>query len=550
MTRRLLLVALLLCALWAPARAQELRGVVVDSTNRRPISGAVLVVLDSAGATLARNITNERGFYRVDLPRGAQRLRALRIGYRVRDIRLPARTADVTELDVSMIAIPALLEPMRATAAASCPRRSDAAAAYSLLEQARAGLLATIVAREAKPATLKVLIFERFMEGNSERIDHQKVQIDSSAARTTSFSSAASASHFVERGFAEDSANMRMYYGPDADVLLDDRFLLGYCIRIEDSQRERPNQVGLGFSAVDRQRGRIDIDGALWIDTVAKALRDFDFNFVGVERARGAPVPGGRIWFREMPNGVVLIDRWYFRLIGVTADSVYDRNGVSQPRQSYFTRHAGGELARAIWPDGLAWKGSQGTVQIHVVDEKGRPATGLVVRLRDSDYTASPDAHGDLEIPDVLPGPYPVVVIDSALASEGVTLGTPLIVFGMRDSVVKATLVAPPPVAFQRKACSMIDSRRWVTVYVVRGKTPVADARWDLGQSLGTPAEFIAASGITGADGMFGFCDKQTAGRVFDVRARDNGATAQPVIMTVKAFVKELTIELPPRIAP
>ncbi|MEO8335964.1 MAG: carboxypeptidase-like regulatory domain-containing protein [bacterium] len=550
MIRQLLLATLLVVAARDGLRAQELRGVVVDSATRRPIAGAVLVVLDATGSTLARNITNERGVYRVALPERAHQVRALRIGYRLRDMPLPDRTGDITELTVAMIAIPSLLEPMTVSAAASCPRRSDVAAAYSLLEQARAGLLATIVAREARPATLKVLIYERVMDGNSDRVDHQKVQIDSSVARTTSFSAAATASRFVERGFAEDSANTRMYYGPDAEVLLDDKFLVGYCIRVEDPERERPNQVGLGFSAADRRRGRIDIEGALWIDTVAKALRDFDFRFIGVERGRGAPIPGGRIWFREMENGVVLIDRWYFRLIGATTDTVYGRNNVLQPRQSFFTRFAGGELARAIWPDGLAWKGPLGIVQVHVVDEKGKPATGLVVRLGDSDYLASPDAHGDLEIPDVLPGPYPVMVIDSVLASAGVTLGTPLTVFALRDSVAKATLVAPPPSEFQRKACSMTGSRAWVLVHVERNGVPVNEALWDIGRSLGSPNEFVVASGITGKDGTFGFCDRYTPDRVFDLRARDSAEPRRPVILTVSGMHRDLTIELPPRVAP
>ena len=550
MTYRLLVATLLLLATRERALAQELRGVVVDSTNRRPISGAVLVVLDSVGTTLARNITNERGLYRVELPQGARRLRALRIGYRLRELSLPLRTGDVTQVNVAMIAIPALLEPMRVSAAASCPRRSDAAAAYSLLEQARAGLLATIVAREAKPATLKLLMYERFMDGNSDRIERQRVQIDSSAARTVSFSAAGSASEFIEQGFQRDSADTRIFLGPDAEVLLDDGFLLGYCLRIQDPDRNRPNQVGLGFSAAERKTGRVDIDGALWIDTVARALRDFDFEFVGVERMRGAPTPSGRIWFREMPNGVVLIDRWFFTLVGAKPDTMYGRNGRSSIRYLYFARQSGGEVARAIWPDGLAWRGALGTVQLHVVDEKGNPASGLIVRLGDSDYIASPDARGDLEIPDVLPGPYPAIVIDSSLASAGVALGTSLKVFAIRDSVIKATLVAPPPTAFQRKACSMIDGRRWVPVSVVRERGPVSDARWDIGQALGSSDEIVAASGITGADGVFGFCDKYTAERVFDIRARDTSMPAQPVVVTVKGFLKDLTIELPPRGAP
>jgi hypothetical protein len=142
------------------------------------------------------------------------------------------------------------------------------------------------------------------------------------------------------------------------------------------------------------------------------------------------------------------------------------------------------------------------------------------------------------------------LVIDSSLASAGVILGTQLTVFAMSDSVVKATLVAPPPIAFQRKACSMIDGRRWVPVSVVRERRPVPNARWDIGQALGSSNEIVAASGITGADGMFGFCDKYTAERVFDIRARDSSMLAQPVVLTVKGIWKDLLIELPPRGAP
>jgi hypothetical protein len=87
-------------------------------------------------------------------------------------------------------------------------------------------------------------------------------------------------------------------------------------------------------------------------------------------------------------------------------------------------------------------------------------------------------------------------------------------------------------------------------VKVVRDHKPVYDARWDIGQSLGSPDEFITASGITGTEGTFGFCDKYTAERVFDVRARDNTDSAQPVIVTVKGFLRELTIELPPMTTP
>jgi hypothetical protein len=125
------------------ASAQGLRGTVLDSASRRPIPGAVLLLLDSEGQQRARNITNERGEYRVALPFDASRLRVLRLGFRPRDFSIPASTGGVVQLDVLLAAIPRLLEPVVTLANPLCPRRSDHEAAFALWQQARTGLLAT-----------------------------------------------------------------------------------------------------------------------------------------------------------------------------------------------------------------------------------------------------------------------------------------------------------------------------------------------------------------------------------------------------------------------
>src|SRR4051812_30304227 len=67
-----------------PLAAQQLRGTVRDSASQAPIAGAVLVLLDSAGRALGRNITNERGQYALILSRGMQRMQVMRIGFRPR----------------------------------------------------------------------------------------------------------------------------------------------------------------------------------------------------------------------------------------------------------------------------------------------------------------------------------------------------------------------------------------------------------------------------------------------------------------------------------
>ncbi|MEP6495676.1 MAG: carboxypeptidase-like regulatory domain-containing protein, partial [bacterium] len=61
--KALAFVALVVTA--TTARGQGLRGTVRDSTGGQPIPGAVIVLLDSAGATLGRNITDEHGQFRL-----------------------------------------------------------------------------------------------------------------------------------------------------------------------------------------------------------------------------------------------------------------------------------------------------------------------------------------------------------------------------------------------------------------------------------------------------------------------------------------------------
>src|ERR1051325_5905442 len=274
--------------------AKELRGPVRNSTSRQPIPGAVLMLLDQSGAVLGRNITNERGEYRIVLSTGMQRMRVVRIGFRPKEVPLPSASGahEAVELDVVMRALPTLLEPVRVLAGAHCPRRSDEATTFALLEQVRAGLLSIVVARAANPAALVRLTFERAMDASGDRIANQTVRIDSTESATTSFNAAHTATDFIQRGFMTDSAKQQVFFAPDAEVLLDEGFAAGYCFRIIDPDRRRPNQIGLGFSAGDRRRNRVDIEGTLWVDTVARALRDIERRYVGLDRRIEAMRPG------------------------------------------------------------------------------------------------------------------------------------------------------------------------------------------------------------------------------------------------------------------
>ena len=545
--RRVTVGAMLLLSTARVAESQELHGSVVDSATRRPIASAVLVLVDDAGLAHGRTITNDRGQYRIVLPADVRRVRVLRLGFRARE--LPLVAGDGT-LDIAMIAIPTLLEKVTVQAARACPRRDDAQAALALLEQARAGLLATVVAAEQNPATMKLLRYERQMDGTSDRIERQTVHIDSVAGRSKSFAASTSAASFVRDGFARDSAGSRTLYGPDAEVLLDDSFANGYCFRLVDPERARPHQVGLGFSAAERRKERVDIDGALWIDTLARQLVDIDFRYEGIRLPYNAPHPGGHIYFHEMPNGMVVIQSWALVLASARLDTTGNvRNRVIWTRLA--RSDVGGEVARATWPDGRTWKAPLGTIQLHVVTGDGQPTNRVAVRLGESDYLASPDVNGNLEFRDVLPGPYDAFVIDTSLAAARTILGTPLRFEAIRDSTIRAVLVSPPPEAFLFRRCASIRTLTWITAIVLHEDgTPFRDARWEAGEDFNTSSEYVYARGRTGPAGTFGFCSELTKGGGLQLRVSDGLEPRDEVVVALTAISERVKITLRARAAP
>lgn len=533
--------------------AQELRGTVRDSASGQPISGAVVVLLDSAGAMLGRNISNERGQYRLAAPASVRRVRVLRIGFRLRELTLPPAVASVTQLDVVMTPIPALLEPIQVQAGASCPRRSDRAAALALLEQARAGLLTTIVAREANPARLVRLHFDRTMAGNTDRVERQTVRIDSTRRSTGSYQAVRTAAAFVQNGFVQEGADGQTFFGPDAEVLLDDGFTAGYCFHIHDAELGRPHEVGLAFVPAKHRYGRIDIDGTLWVDTVARALRDVEFRYLGLDRNADDLHPGGRVSFREMENGVVMIDRWSLRLPSPGYDTTFSSDRRPIIRTKLFVREAGGEVASAAWPDGHVWKAALGRIRIHAVGSDGNPVTSAVVRLDSTDYFATSDARGDLEISNLLPGPYVVTVVTPPLAALGMVFPTALRFVATRDSTIDARLLVPSEEDFIRKDCTGDaagdDKNPWLIVRIVGDDgQPVENAQWHLSRDFGIPWQRVTETRRTDSGGRVHYCMLLARGDAVLIRAWRDGAPATPFpIHRIGRMHTEVTLKLPPR---
>src|SRR5438067_148652 len=267
---------LLLVAASGWARAQQVSGVVVDSTTAAPVSGAVVQLLDSAGRAVARTIADRTGRYRLTTVGTATRLQAIRIGYRPRELRVDPSAAN-DDVRILMHRLPIELEPVHVVDDRNCPDRKDRGEALALWDEARAGLLATIVARESKPGSITSAVFERRLTGNGRSIEHQQVQRVS--AETARPFVAGRDSGFAALGFMDESGTDRIYQAPDADVLLDPQFGATHCFSLAKADRDHPGQTGLAFEPARGRESLVEITGVLWIDRAAAALKSLQFRF-------------------------------------------------------------------------------------------------------------------------------------------------------------------------------------------------------------------------------------------------------------------------------
>lgn len=534
----------------AAGAQQQLRGVVRDSTSAIPVPGAVIVAYGDARTVVGRNISDERGQYRIILTAEARSVRVTRIGFRPREILLPSGT---TALDVGLTTLPTLLEQVQVVADPSgCPRRPDLQRTASLLDQARAALLATVVAREANPATVTRIAYDRVLDANGERIESQTVRLERADRATVSFNAAQTAVDFAERGFSSNETGRRTFFGPDADVLLDDGFARAYCFRIADRDPAAPNLIGLAFAPVGRKGGRVDIDGALWVDTVARRLSHVAFKYVGLDQLSEGFESGGRVSFREVAPGVVLIDRWSLRLVGGpgTSGALQEQNTL----RNYVISEIGGELASAEWADGRRFTAPLGTLQLTATGTPGSSAAGAKLALVGTDYTAVTDAQGRAEMPFLVPGPYALALDDERLASIGLTVPGNFSFVATRDSVVTHTLPLPTVERYVANICGsggrVDDQSAWLIGRVGLSNGAVAgDAKWSIARRGEAGWVPVAEGGTTGSSGLFSYCRNLKRGETVQIRAWR--AKEAPAVLTrvLSDQITVLPVRLPTAVA-
>ena len=257
-----------------------------------------------------------------------------------------------------------------------------------------------------------------------------------------------------------------------------------------------------------------------------------------------------------MPNGVVVIDRWSIRIVG--GDMKGGNSFLSVMRtltpmgrpvarvRAFYGVEVRGELARATWPDGFTWAGALGTVHLRAVDADGNPMAGTIVHLDDTDYRATADSSGHVELTDLMPGPYEVSIVDPELAALGMTVPTPLQFVAARRWAILTRLPVPDVPSYVSARCRGGDdvaavpradlgpNAAWLVgrVVTVNGR-PIADARWTLRRRDVLGERRIVRDAGVGSDGVFQYCELRRGDNVvIEVHAKGMAATSMSVTLS------------------
>jgi hypothetical protein len=361
-----------------------------------------------------------------------------------------------------MVRLPALLESVRVIDNRLCPGGTAHSAAFALWEQARAGLLAAVVARETKPAVATTLLYERTLAPLDEHVTQQKTQ-SRFGLTTRPFLASSPPADFAARGYMQESTSERTFSAPDADVLLDDSFAATHCFRIERVDAAHVDQVGLAFEPVARGSSRdtlVDVAGVLWLDANPPGVRSLDFQFTGLEPAPEAARGRGSIRFRTMPNGVVFIDGWTMRLpvmrgVVNAGTKRTERRGLAVAE----LREKGGEVVAASWPDSTRWStpgGVDGLARLtgRVFESRSRSpmpnALAFIEGLADTTVT---DSAGAFTLSPLIPGRYALQVVDTALSRYLAPRTAARSLDLRRDTVGTADLELPPIATLLAELC-------------------------------------------------------------------------------------------------
>jgi len=544
----------LLMLLPLAARAQSVRGVVVDAGDR-PVAGVVVLLLDSASQVTARALSNERGEFRIASSRpGSYRIRTLRIGFG------PVMSEAVVLVSGGEIAkrlvlsgLPIALDTMRVVDRNVCRAFTDSGAAtYAVWEQIRAALIAAELTAASRTIAATIVGYERALDpgpGHSTgRILRQQSNV--STDYVTKVWRALPPDSLHRLGYVATARdNSIVYYAPDLAGLLSSQFVEDHCFRLT-TDRNHNGLLGIAFEPTpERRKGVAEIRGTLWADRASSELRRLEFRYVNVSREQEQEA-GGDLDFVRMRDGAWAISRWNIRMPLVVAVVV---PGHGTDLRISEIRVAGGELALARRGADTLWRGPPRVLAGTLLDSvSSSPVAGALVAVSGTGLESTSDARGHFAIAGMLPGQYTLQVKTPSLDSMNAVHQS---FFALTDTAASITVRVPTGQQLAGALCGPAFSRAGDNGIIVgsiriRGDSSPASksstakvvAEWNADPSDSTRVRRLEVRSTS--NGGFRFCGVPVNTSVRLRASADSAETAEVTVVRIPATARVARAEL------
>jgi hypothetical protein len=396
-------------AAFVPVQAQRVEGHLLEEGSMAPIVGAFVTGVDSTGSAVAGALTDEGGFFTVQLPdSGTYRLAAHRIGYASSESpELHVRRGETVSYSMSVRTEAVVLSSLEVTAERRCSLVEDAGIALDRIwAEARKAMLVSEWTRRSGALEMKVTDYELFLDPETlEVVDYTSTERAYFGARPYQ---SLPAEQLAGEGYVVRRSDGTYYFAPDESVLLSDVFLETHCFQARRDP-ERPNMIGLTFEPMT-DRDLPDIEGAFWLDEETAELRFLEYRYSQLLDPVPAPEAGGRVEFRQLPGGAWIVHRWGIIMPEITLVAPRGRGSRSDGRMTLGGyRESGGEVTETILPEEARAR-RRAVVVGRVEDrETGEPIVGAVVFLSGTQYRTVTGESGRFELRDLPPGSFPLV---------------------------------------------------------------------------------------------------------------------------------------------
>jgi hypothetical protein len=514
---------------------------LTDSETGAPVEGALILLVDSEGEQVGGYLTNPAGRFLIRAPAfGTFTIRSERIGYEtvVSDPFLldEAKRFDI-DLTTSQKAIE--LEGIRVEGDQRCvvrPQEGERLAA--VWDEARKALVGQEWAEREGLFRFRISRYERTLDPNTGVVQDEtrrtQTGISGSPIRSLPVDDLM-ANGFVRR----DDDGGYTYFGPDASVMLSDRFLDTHCFRLVVIP-EREDEVGLGFEPV-RPGGNPDIAGVLWLDVETAELLHLDYLYTWSPWLEMEGVAHGFIDFEQLPSGAWVVPRWWIRMPIVVEETRTRRDGRYTAVHLRSLREVGGEIqeysplgsADVARPAplrgvlrGVAWDST-----------RQAPLTGATVFLSGTPFSCETDSAGGFLMEGLPGGVFSAVFTHPRLDSLGVFSRSVEVEIKPGEST-DADLGIPASAGLAESVCSEAELETgngalMGFVREVRSGSPVngvfVRVTWDVFLSVRSNARDEHWLGTyTDAHGRYTICGVPLGTRL-SVRAEGNGVESEAV---------------------